>query len=99
MAAERVRAALGGSFEVDGIALDVEASVGLVVSGLHGDDAATLLQRADVAMYVAKEQGRGSSSTTRTPTGTHQNGSPCWEIFVAGWTGASWSSTTSPRSA
>jgi diguanylate cyclase len=59
LVAERLWAALTGSFTVDGIDLDIEASIGLVVSGQHGDDVATLLQRADVAMYVAKEQGLG----------------------------------------
>jgi diguanylate cyclase len=59
LVAERLRAALAGSFAVDGIELDIEASIGLVLSGQHGEDAATLLQRADVAMYVAKEQSLG----------------------------------------
>lgn len=59
LVAERIRAALAGTFRVDGIDLDVEASMGVVVSGVHGGDAATLLQRADVAMYVAKNQGLG----------------------------------------
>jgi diguanylate cyclase len=59
LVAERLRGALSGTFTVDGIDLDIEASLGLVVSGLHGEDVATLLQRADVAMYVAKEQGLG----------------------------------------
>jgi diguanylate cyclase (GGDEF)-like protein len=58
-AAERLRTALQDSFAVNGVELDVEASIGLVVSGEHGDDVATLLQRADVAMYVAKAQGLG----------------------------------------
>lgn len=39
--------------------LGIDASIEVVVSGDHGDDAATLLQRADVAMYVAKEHGEG----------------------------------------
>jgi diguanylate cyclase len=97
--AERLRAALAATFTVDGIDLDVEASIGVVVSGEHGEDAATLLQRADVAMYVAKEQGLGCSSTTRMPTGTPLNGWPCSATCAAPWTGASWCCTTSPRSA
>lgn len=36
----------------------MEASIGVVVSGQHGDDPAMLLQRADVAMYAAKELGQ-----------------------------------------
>jgi diguanylate cyclase (GGDEF)-like protein len=57
--AHRVVRELERSFAVEDVDLDVEASVGVVVSGLHGEDATTLLQRADVAMYVAK---RGSLS-------------------------------------
>ncbi|MEP6464165.1 MAG: GGDEF domain-containing phosphodiesterase, partial [Frankiaceae bacterium] len=57
--ADKLRAAFETPFHVDGIALDVEASVGVVLSGEHGDDTATLLQRADIAMYVAKTQNLG----------------------------------------
>jgi diguanylate cyclase len=57
--ARQLRIALAASFVVQGAALDIDASIGVVVSGCHGDDAATLLQRADVAMYVAKQQGHG----------------------------------------
>jgi diguanylate cyclase len=46
---------------LDSVDLSVEISAGVVVSGEHGDDAATLLQRAEVAMYAAKQQGRGLS--------------------------------------
>ena len=60
--ADRLRTALAVSFELEGVQLDVEASIGVVVSGEHGDDPATLLQRADVAMYAAKQQGRGVSA-------------------------------------
>ena len=55
----KLRAALEAAFHVEGVDLDVEASVGVVVSGEHGEDATTLLQRADVAMYVAKTQDLG----------------------------------------
>ena len=58
-AAERVRHALGSPFVVNGIELGIDASIGAVLSGDHGADPATLLQRADIAMYVAKEQGVG----------------------------------------
>ena len=46
-------------FDVEGLDLDVEASVGVVLSGEHGADATTLQQRADIAMYVAKSQNLG----------------------------------------
>jgi diguanylate cyclase (GGDEF)-like protein len=52
--AERVTAALHEPFEVDGMALAVGASAGVVVAPAHGDTADLLLQRADVAMYAAK---------------------------------------------
>jgi diguanylate cyclase (GGDEF)-like protein len=57
--ATALRAALTAPFPVNGVDLDVEASVGVAVSGQHGHDAMSLLQHADTAMYVAKDQGRG----------------------------------------
>ena len=57
--AAKLRGALETPFLVDGIALDVEASVGVVLSGEHGMDPTLLLQRADIAMYVAKAQKLG----------------------------------------
>ncbi|TFV67297.1 UNVERIFIED_ORG: EAL domain-containing protein [Bacillus sp. AZ43] len=53
--AERLREALHRPFDVDGVALDVEASVGIVVSPWHGTDTEALLRNADIAMYAAKE--------------------------------------------
>lgn len=41
---------------VDGLALAVTASAGIAFSPDHGDDVALLLQRADIAMYHAKEK-------------------------------------------
>lgn len=58
-AAQRLHTAITAAFEIDGVELDVEASFGVVVSGLHGDDPSTLMQRADIAMYAAKKQGKG----------------------------------------
>ena len=46
-------------FHVEGVALDVEASIGVVISGEHGLDVITLMQHADIAMYVAKTQHLG----------------------------------------
>jgi diguanylate cyclase (GGDEF)-like protein len=59
--AAKLRAALETPFHVEGIDLDVEASVGVVLSGEHGQDVATLLKRADIAMYAAKAQNLGVS--------------------------------------
>jgi diguanylate cyclase (GGDEF)-like protein/PAS domain S-box-containing protein len=40
--------------------IDVGASLGIAMYPQHGDDAATLLRRADVAMYAAKRGHRGA---------------------------------------
>lgn len=57
--ANKLRSTLEAPFHVEGVELDVEASIGVVLSGEHGQDAAILLQRADIAMYVAKTQSIG----------------------------------------
>ena len=53
--AGRLLDALHHPFEVGGVELAVEASIGLAWAPDHGDEAGTLLRRADVAMYDAKE--------------------------------------------
>jgi diguanylate cyclase (GGDEF)-like protein len=53
--------ALAIPFLVEGVHLDVEASVGVVISGEHGQDPITLTQHADIAMYIAKSQYLGVS--------------------------------------
>ncbi|MGH9102018.1 MAG: putative bifunctional diguanylate cyclase/phosphodiesterase [Acidimicrobiales bacterium] len=57
--AEELQAALRAPFELEELPLEISASAGIALSPLHGDDAATLLQRADVAMYSAKTDHRG----------------------------------------
>ena len=57
--AEKVRESLREPFVLEGIALDVGSSVGVALYPDHGDDVETLLQRADVAMYVAKQDHSG----------------------------------------
>ena len=57
--AAKARHALETPFHVAGLDLHVEASIGVVLSGTHGHDTSTLLQRADIAMYVAKTQHLG----------------------------------------
>jgi diguanylate cyclase (GGDEF)-like protein len=58
--AERLRESLHRPFDVDGLALDVEASIGIVVSPWHGTDTEALLRNADIAMYAAKEVKAGA---------------------------------------
>jgi diguanylate cyclase (GGDEF)-like protein len=58
--AERLRLALHRPFDVDGVALDVEASIGIVLSPWHGTDTEELLRNADIAMYAAKDLKAGA---------------------------------------
>jgi diguanylate cyclase (GGDEF)-like protein len=53
--AGRMSQELGRPIELDGITVHVEAAVGIALHPQHGDDVAGLLQRADVAMYDAKQ--------------------------------------------
>jgi diguanylate cyclase (GGDEF)-like protein len=53
-AAETILAAFDSPFVVQGITVQVEASVGASRYPTHGEDPDTLLRRADVAMYQAK---------------------------------------------
>ncbi|MBI1291448.1 EAL domain-containing protein [bacterium] len=56
--AERLRELVARPFEVEGRVLEVSASLGVVVYPDDGTSAANLLERADMAMYRAKNTGR-----------------------------------------
>ncbi len=56
--------ALEQPFEVGGVALDAAASIGIACFPQHGEDVEGLLQRADVAMYVAKNARSGAELYT-----------------------------------
>lgn len=57
--AARLRAALGEPVRLDGMTFDLEGSVGIALYPDHAPDFELLMQRADVAMYVAKESRNG----------------------------------------
>jgi diguanylate cyclase (GGDEF)-like protein len=57
--ADRVLEELEQPVAVEGLALDVSGSIGIAMFPMHAEDAEALLRRADVAMYVAKENGGG----------------------------------------
>ncbi|TMD85860.1 MAG: EAL domain-containing protein [Chloroflexi bacterium] len=48
-------------FLIEGHPLEVTASIGIAVFPQHGSTAETLLQRADVALYVAKRPGNSAA--------------------------------------
>ncbi len=54
--AERLIECVTTPVVVEGMTLEVGASVGITRAPLDGDDVHTLLRRADVAMYAAKEE-------------------------------------------
>ncbi|MDP9394547.1 MAG: EAL domain-containing protein [Actinomycetota bacterium] len=57
--AERLHVLLSTPVELEGVVLDVEASVGIALVPDHGSDPDELLRLADVAMYDAKENRTG----------------------------------------
>ena len=56
--AERIRASICAPFAIEGQELCVTTSVGIAVFPDDGEDAATLIKHADIAMYDAKANGR-----------------------------------------
>ncbi|MBI3343389.1 MAG: EAL domain-containing protein [Gammaproteobacteria bacterium] len=59
LTAGKILQALQTPFPVEGLELEIGASIGIVLCPEHGADAELLMQRADVAMYIAKQQGSG----------------------------------------
>ncbi|MFQ5488864.1 MAG: putative bifunctional diguanylate cyclase/phosphodiesterase [Gammaproteobacteria bacterium] len=51
--------ALEMPFELDGLSIGIQASIGIALHPLHGGDADTLLQRAHVAMNAARKNNSG----------------------------------------
>ena len=63
--AQRVADALAEPVTLDGLPLDVTASIGVAIHPDHGTDNANLLRHAEVAMYDAKD--RASTFAVYTP--------------------------------
>lgn len=57
--ASKVLKALEAPFEIEGLPIAVELSLGIALYPDHGSNADSLIQRADVAMYAAKRNGSG----------------------------------------
>jgi predicted signal transduction protein with EAL and GGDEF domain len=59
--AEKIRLAVMEPYTIDSHYLHLTTSIGVSVYPNDGEDATTLLQYADTAMYHAKEKGRNNS--------------------------------------
>ena len=57
--AARLLETLGAPFSVDGLSLEIGASIGIALFPEHAEEGPRLLQCADVAMYQAKQAGGG----------------------------------------
>jgi diguanylate cyclase (GGDEF)-like protein len=60
--AERVHESLEQPFVLSGLPLEVRTSIGITSFPDHGEDVDALLQRADVAMYLAKDAHAGTAA-------------------------------------
>jgi diguanylate cyclase (GGDEF)-like protein/PAS domain S-box-containing protein len=58
-AAGRIQEAFAAPFSLEGLPLQIEASIGAATYPEHADDVEGLIQRADIAMYVAKRDNSG----------------------------------------
>jgi diguanylate cyclase (GGDEF)-like protein len=59
LVATKIQEGLEPPFVIEGLSVAVEASIGISLFPEHGDNPEGLLQRADVAMYAAKQAGSG----------------------------------------
>jgi len=55
---QKIQSALQPPLMIEGLPIAVEASIGVALYPEHGGNPDSLLQRADVAMYTAKQTGR-----------------------------------------
>ena len=69
--ADKIRKALDHPFVLDGEVVDISASLGIARFPEHGSDAVTLIRRADMAMYAAKQEHSGFAIYTEA----HEHGS------------------------
>jgi diguanylate cyclase (GGDEF)-like protein/PAS domain S-box-containing protein len=60
IAADEVMEAMNANFTIQGRSVNVGCSIGISIFPEHGTDGETLIHNADVAMYAAKDSGRGN---------------------------------------
>jgi diguanylate cyclase (GGDEF)-like protein len=71
---DRMQSAIAEPVTVQGLPLSLEASIGVALFPDDGEDVDTLLQRADVAMYQAKEENACFAFYDEGSSGTHDPG-------------------------
>ena len=62
MIADKVHKALEAPFVIQGHRLNVSTSIGIAMTDAENSDPESLLKHADMAMYLAKKEGRGKTS-------------------------------------
>lgn len=63
--AKSLLTAITEPFNLEGMQIQIDASIGIAISPLHSDDGSTLMRYADVAMYHAKTNKLGYSVYNR----------------------------------
>ncbi|WP_435337942.1 diguanylate cyclase domain-containing protein, partial [Acinetobacter sp. LH3_13] len=58
----RIIAALNTPFDIDGHILSIGTSIGIAIAPNDGEDADQVLKNADLALYAAKTEHRGTFS-------------------------------------
>ena len=71
--AERAIAAVSQPYEIEGQVVRITTSAGIGIYPVHGDDAETLMKRADAALYEAKRAGKNAYRVSELPV--HLSGS------------------------
>jgi diguanylate cyclase (GGDEF)-like protein len=74
LVAERIQKYIAEPFEIDGKTISVGTSIGIAILDDHVADADALIHNADLAMYRAKQTGRGRFElfTPEMATSSHQ---------------------------
>jgi len=58
--ADRLVQSISKPFDIDGQTVEISTSIGIAIAHRDGNDMPSLLNNADIALYRAKEEGRGT---------------------------------------
>ena len=71
--AEKILSTLSHSFALEGIVIPISTSIGISICPLDGTDVNELLKKADLAMYLAKQQGKNQYASSQELAPALQN--------------------------